>query len=320
MLRFVPIAFALALPASGQGFELSEVLPAPPVGDPLVELVNDGAIPLDTASVRLVVGVDDEPLPSAVVAPGGFVRIHVGVAGVDTPTDLFVPGLTQPALAADSVALYVEPGGPPPAGYLDDPANLVDFVQWGAPDQPFADVAQDANEWFFASTFVPAPFAGASVAWDGAGSASLDWFRDASPTLGGVNVQPSAALSKFGNQCSAFAAGPMLDAVSPPALGNVDFRIDFWTQSLNQPAILFFGTSTVTVPIFGGTCDFYVGGLFGQLAFVSPPSGMATFPVPVPDVPALLGQRFVVQVGVDNGFGPPFAPPADLSSALVIDV
>ena len=276
---------------------------------------------LDTASVQLAIGASFQNLPSTLLAPGAFVRVHVGVAGVDTATDLFAPALGAPDPAADSVALYDASANPPPPLFFDDPANVVDFVQWGAPNQPFASIAQTGGVWFFADTFVPAPAVGQALAWDGQGKQPSDWFRDASPTLGGPNVQPSADVTHFGFQCSPAAFGPMLNASSPPALGNVDFAIDLLTQSLGQPAILFLGTSTVSIPVLGGSCLFHAGGVFTQIPFTTPPSGAVSFPFPLPTSPVLIGLQFVAQAAVVNGFGLPAPfPGIDLSGALVVQI
>ena len=310
---FLVVAFAVA-----PSFEISEVLLAPAAGPQIVEIVNTGSVVLDTGELLLISGATFQQIPSTPVAPGQLVRLHIGVVGSNTPADLFLPAVGPADPVADSFALYAAPAGGVPPLYFDDPVNIRDFIQWGAPQQPFAGTAEAGLVWFFASTFAPTPGAGESLAWRGSGKQATDWFRDASPTLGLPNVQGTAAVMSFGSQCTPAAAGPALLAPLPPALGNQDFRIDFWTQSHLQPGLLFLGTQLTSVPVFGGLCQFHVGGLFAVAPFISQ-AGDTSFAAPVPDVPALLGQRVVMQVAVQNGFG--LAGMAtDLSPALVIDV
>ena len=313
------LLFATALAALGASdLELNEVLPAPAAGDPIVELANSGAIPCDTASVRLVVGGTSQVLPSTLLQPGALVRLHVGVAGVDTATDLFLPGVAVPSPVAASVALYVAGPVNPPGSFFADPDNMVDFVQWGAPFQAFATVAEAALVWFWADTFAGAPGGGQSLAFDGAGKQAEDWFRDAGPTPGQPNVQPTADAFVFGAPCSPAAFHPMLGTLTPPALGNLDFAVFLATQSVLQPGVLILGTSTGSIPILGGACTLHVAGIFKMLPILVPADGLQVFPFPVPEDAGLVGGRVVLQAALLNGFG--FDPGIDLSPGLVVDL
>ncbi len=320
MLSTSAVVIALLAPSDqSPPLEINELVLAPVAGAPIVELTNVGVAPVDSATAQLVVGNSAEQLPSVLLGPGAFVRVHVGVSGANSPSDLFVPTLANPAPNAGSVAVYVASPGPATSQFLQDPNNVADFVQWGAPFQLYSTVAEAARVWFFANTFVPAPVSGESMAWDGQGNQSMDWFRDTSPILGGTNVQPTAGVSQFGNQCTPAAAGPRLSAESPPALGNRDFRVDFWTQSINQPGILFIGSETTTRPVFGGTCSFHVDQIFSQIPFTASPSGSVNLPIPVPELPVLIGAKFVFGATIANGFGlGPFG--IDLSPALVVEL
>ena len=192
MTLSITALLALSAPAWAQGFAVNEVLIQPSTGAPVVEITNSGATTLDTADARVVIAATHEQLASVPLPPGGFVRVHVGVTGINTMSDLFAPTLAAPPLAAGSVALYEGQIVGNPADFFADPTHILDFVQWGGPDQAFADVAEFAGVWFGNHSFVPSPDVDESIAvWNGSGSVPLSWFRDTSPTLGDLNVQPT---------------------------------------------------------------------------------------------------------------------------------
>jgi hypothetical protein len=317
-LSWFPTLALLATVAHAQSFEISEVLPAPILGDPIVEITNVTDDVLDASDVRILIdGSTHQRLPSVNIAPGAYVRIHIGVSGTNTPTDLFTPDAGPLILQQGAVALYQGEVVGDLGTFFENSDHVVDFMQWGAPNQPLAGVAEAAWVWFFANTAIPAPFPTESLAWDEVGNQPGNWFRDISPTLGGPNVQPTASVTIFGGGCSPAAAGPAIGATSPPALGNKDFALSVWSQSQGEPALLFMGLSTTTIPVFGGDCFFHVDQVFRQTPFVIPSAGTYVLPAPIPEDPTLMGVEVVFGVAVANGFGLPVFG-IDLSPALVV--
>lgn len=306
-------------PLLAQSFKITEVLPAPIVGDPMVEITNLSDLPLDTSDARILIGGQThERLPSVLLAPGAFLRLHIGVSGTNSATDLFLPDVGPLLLQAQSVALFQGEIVGDLGVFFENPDHIIDFMQWGAPHQAAAGIAEAAWIWFFASTFIPAPFPTESLAWRGQGNQPQDWFRDTSPTLGGPSVQASAQVSALGIPCTPAALGPQLWANSVPALGNKDFRLDAAAQSVGQPALLFVGLDTTTIPVFGGSCFFHVDQIFKTVNFIVP-SGVRQFPLPIPEDPSLVGVQVVFQLAVINGFGIP-GQGISLSSAAVINI
>ncbi len=97
---------------------------------------------------------------------------------------------------------------------LDDPAtdlwiyrsspfgnsnNIIHGLQYGAGNIGRAALASGIGLWSGAETFAPAPPAGTTLAWDGFGNTSFDWYVDETPSLG------SADPDDFGTVASTLA-------------------------------------------------------------------------------------------------------------------
>ena len=185
--RVLPL-FLLAPFASAQFFidpELSEVLVQPlPGGHQVIEFVAGHQ--LVTAGHHLVLGSTTVAMPSVFVPQAGVVAIHLGVAGVDTSTDIHLP--TAPAITiADSVAWFrTTPSA--------NPGDLVDFVCWGGAVGPHVLTARLAGRWTtsLASAALPAAV-GATLANRRITRSSTNmvgpdaWYEDTTPTLGSEN-------------------------------------------------------------------------------------------------------------------------------------
>ena len=125
---------------------LNEVL-VHPVGydstDQLVEIANRDAAPVDLADWQICFQFVYWGLPSVLLNPGGKVIVHLNVAGIDSGTDLYTGPLGVMG-SADAMALYLPIGS---MADFDDPAFIVDFVQWGGGGMPRENVAVAAGIW-----------------------------------------------------------------------------------------------------------------------------------------------------------------------------
>ncbi|GEM_PF-3558602 len=316
MHRLIPLIFLVVAGLSPnslsgtQPFRINEVLPAPVVGASIIEVINISAAPADVSGFNLCWQFSYLGLPSAVLPAGGLLRVHLGASGTNTATDVFVPlGLPPLGTLAEGVSLYRPGSG---FTFFSNPANIVDFVQYGAGNQPRADVAQAAGIWPSTSAFVPAPGTGVTVAWDGDGEGAGDWFRDASPTLGAANLSPGAAALTVGPGCSAGAAS-VLGVNSAVALGNIDLALVLESAPASKPGLLFVGFGTVSLPVLG-ICTFYVNtspvGL--ELPIATDGSGGFTLPLLLDD-PLFIGVELGLQAIVANDV---FSPKFDMSNGL----
>lgn len=303
---------ALSGPTLAQGFLLAEISPLPASGDQIVEIVNAGPMAASLGGLNLCVQFSYRALPAVSVPSGGRVRVHVGVSGTNTAQDVFT-GPTFPSLdpLADGVSLY-KPG----AGFtfFDNPANILDFVQYGAAQQPRSDIAVSAGIWPSDADFAVAPGMGQSLAWDGAGHSASNWFRDASPTLGAPNLGATAVELVLGPGCSA-SVPPLLDLVSVPALGNLDLLLSASGGSPFAPSLLIVGLGSAAVPVLQSCLlqvDTSVAGVLLPLALDS--NGGLLLPVFLDDV-ALAGAPFALQLLSQPA--QPASPKFDLSNGLL---
>ncbi len=297
---------------------VTEVLPNPSGGgDQIVELTNVTGVNQDAAGWFICWQFLYYEIPSPhILAPGASVRLHVNSNGVDTASDLFMGAIFAPlGVAADAITLYVPGNGS--FAFFNNDNNIADAVQYGAGNQPRIGQAVNAGEWDSATAFAPSPALDVSVAYDGTGDASTDWFRDVSPTLGAPNVTPGSGASTVGTGCGAVSA-PVLTSVSHPAQGNQDFRIELDTSNPSSAALFWFNVGGPDfVPVHGGACTLHVpvGTPFFEFIFFTNGAGEINLPTTIPDNPSLPGLTLTFQYLVANA-GP--FPPFDMSNGLVL--
>jgi len=293
MLRTLLALTALACLGSAhtQDLRITEILPDQTGGDPVIELTNTGGAPLDPVGMNLCVQFQCYVLPSLALAPGDSVIVHAGVAGIDTATDVYTgAAFPAPGAVVEGVSLYLPGSGAP---FFANPANIVDFVQYGAGNQPQAGVAVAAGIWPSTVEFAQQPFPDISLAWDGFGEGASNWFRDATPTLGGPNLSATAGTTVVGTGCGAVVPAS-LTPTSVPAFGNIDFTLVMTSGQPNAPGLLFIGVGTASFPVLQ-VCSFHV----------NPQPLMLEFPVVMDGSGGMVLGLFiddVVVVGLEIGF------------------
>lgn len=181
----------------------------PEAGATAVEVLNVGALPVDLEG--LVISAQAMPwmTPAGVtLAPGDVAVFHLNASpapggppgadrlelngavatrsdsgpGTAAAYDIHVTTFVDLDPAGDSFCLFANMDD------FNDPANMLDFVQWGAPGQPGESVADSAGLWT-AGAYFPAALEGLSMQWRGTnhGASPEDFCAD-QPTLGAVNL------------------------------------------------------------------------------------------------------------------------------------
>ncbi len=302
-------------------FRMTEVLLRPafqPSPSQIIEITNTGNTSADLGQLQLCMQqFVSVKLADLIVPPGGSVRVHVGDSGIDTATDLWLPvGVPNLSITAGSLMLSSWQPVPFPPALCLDPANIVDFMQWGAPNQNGATVAVQAGRWLQASQFLPTTDLDVSLALGTSGGLAGNWFRDVTPTLGGPNVTPSARTEFLFPACSPLALPPMMTS-GTPALGNLDFTVDILHQVPFSPAIIYVGLGHQGTPIPSPfLCIFFVDQILTQISTTADAAGQISFPWPVPHQTSLIGIDLSLQtVFFDNLFP---QQPFQLSSGLAI--
>lgn len=190
---------------------ISEVLADPEgaqIAATAVEVLNAGALPVDLAGLVLSAQSTAWMMPEGIVLdpgdlavfrlnatpaagwPAGATRLDLNGAVVyrsdpgpflAASYDVFVTPFVDLNPAGDSFCLFANTDD------FSDPANMLDFVQWGASGQAGEAVADSAGLWT-AGDFFPATLEGMSIQWRGTnhGATSDDFCADP-PTLGSAN-------------------------------------------------------------------------------------------------------------------------------------
>ncbi|MEM7245463.1 MAG: lamin tail domain-containing protein [Acidobacteriota bacterium] len=176
------VLFALVPGARAQQPVLNEILydPIGP-GNHRIEILNPTAAPLDVGGYSLCVQVRYWSIPMGTTVPaGGTLVVRVDESGMDNPAEVFTgPWVTL--RANDSVGLYV-----PGTRDFGDPANIVDYVGWGAGGQAREDVAVAAGIWPL-DDFIPRVPEGSSLLYSGSGDEAAAWCEEPSPSIGAPN-------------------------------------------------------------------------------------------------------------------------------------
>lgn len=232
---FAAVANAQFLP----NLEISEILLQPQAGDHCRIEVIAANIPFSTSGYQLVVGASAFPLPSAAIAPFQPFVLHLGVNGISTTHDLYLPN--APALpASGSIALFR-------SNLINDPTQFLDYVAWGGATGPQAAMAVQAGRWLATSqscgvpALVGSTLANRRITRSTANLVGpLAWYDDSTPTFGSEN---DAAMT--------WAAGTGCVTVNPPTIGVVS-SIDPGPW-LGEPATLFVGNVTSFAVLALGT-------------------------------------------------------------------
>lgn len=290
---FPTIAAAQFLP----NLEFSEILLQPAPGDHCrIEIIAANA-PFSTGGYHLVVGTSSFLLPTASIAAAQPFVVHLGVNGIDTAHDFYLPG--APALpGSGSIALFR-------SSLINDPTQFLDYVAWGGASGPQAAMAVQAGRWSATSESCTVPaFIGSTLAnrrFTRSGGnlvGPLAWYDDRTPTFGSENdpamtwgvgvgcVTPNAPTLGV---TSSIDPGPWLGEVTTLFLGNV-----------SSFAVLAFGT-TATPPIPLGPIG--MPNCFAHLqvdATLLIPAGtpVTAYSYTVPVDPAFVGFEFLMQAFV----------------------
>jgi hypothetical protein len=179
----------VALPAlRAQELQLSEILYDPigaNTGQQAVEIQNPGAAPVAVGDLGYHLRYPPVawPFPAGSVVPaGGILVVRINTLGTNTSSEVFTGTGGQRNLRfTDSLALYR-------SSQFQDPANLVDFLEWGAGGQIGEAEAVAAGLWA-AGDFVGVGGMrpGATLARRDPAPGSASWCVDGSPTVGAAN-------------------------------------------------------------------------------------------------------------------------------------
>jgi hypothetical protein len=164
-------------------------------GRQVVEITNTGAteVQMGPSGYWLYFQPARWQFPPGVVIPSqGIVLVNINRPGTASANEFFTGISGMRALKSkDALALFR-------SNAFADPAEIVDFVQWGSVGNGGEDVAIAAGIWPTSSfVAVTSLREGSSLAYDGAGDQPSDWCVDGSPTLGAPNdgCTPSFARS-----------------------------------------------------------------------------------------------------------------------------
>ncbi len=137
-----------------------------------VELYNNGDLTLDLSEYFLCLG------------PGTYERVGNIVANGNVnlaPGEFLVLNYDRPD-ATGGLGLYMNNFG------FGDPANIVDFVQWGEAGSARENVAADAGIWTAGEFISVVGNENNSIIYDGTGETAADWQETGTQTLGEANI------------------------------------------------------------------------------------------------------------------------------------
>lgn len=279
--------------------ELSELLIQPLPNDHQAIEVIASNHPFQTTGHHLVLGATSLALPAVAVPSFGVLVIHLGVAGANTPADVFLPG--APALGvADSVAWFrTAPSA--------NPADLIDYACWGGAQGPHAATAVFAGRWTATPLTAQLPAAiGSSLANRRITRSAINivgpdaWYGDSTPTLGTEN---DPAMT-WGHAVGCVTANPpefgLFSSIDPgPWLGEA---ASFTIHPVPAVALLVLST-TPTPPIHLDVIGMplcFANVTIEATAVVPAALPFATFTYTVPVNPLLVGFEFYMQAFVPD--------------------
>ena len=295
------LSFALFAAAANAQFlpnlEISELLLQPAASDHCRIEVIAANVPFSTAGYHLVIGANSIALPNASIAPFQPFVVHLGVNGISTNHDLYLPG--APALpASGSIALFR-------SSLVNDPTQFLDYVAWGGATGSQAAMAVQAGRWSATSESCALPaLVGSTLAnrrftrSTGNLVGPLAWYDDRTPTLGSEN-----------DPAMTWAAGTGCVTTNPPNFG-VTSSIDpgpwlgetatLVLSNVTSFAVLALGT-TSTPPVYLGPIG--MPNCFAHLQvdatlLLTAGSPFTTYSYIVPVNPVFVGFEFVLQAFV----------------------
>lgn len=159
------------------------------LNDDIIELYNNGNQTVDLSNYWMCLG------------PGSYFRI--GDAAMTTILEgnvnlapgeflLISPATLEAPDNSGGLGLYINNSG------FANPDLIRDFVQWGAAGNARESVAVAAGIWT-TGDFIPTVNPGSSIAYDGNGDSSSDWYEDTTPTLGSGNNDSSGYTNNSDN-------------------------------------------------------------------------------------------------------------------------
>ncbi len=165
---------------------LNEVL-VDPVGDnsgnQQIEIRNLEASPMDLSDWQICFQFLYWPLPAGTtLGAGEHLVVHLNASGVDDAFHKYT-GPIGDLGPSDAFALYLPIAD---MAEFDDPAKIIDFVQWGASGQPRENVADAAGVWT-AGDFLATPGVGHSLERCSPDFGMGSWGETPDQTLGSVN-------------------------------------------------------------------------------------------------------------------------------------
>lgn len=294
-----------------QLFIINEIKP----GTSDIELRNIGVSgPASNSSICISTRTSQtySSLPNGGVVPNnGYVQVTLGVAGVNTPTRLFLPALPPLALSYGAIILYF---GPVPSSL-----NMQDYVSYGGATSNMLE-AYGMGLWTLSGS-APAPSSATqSLVYDGTGHGPDEWYVVSTPTIGSPNS--ISDMYPFGAGCNGGGPIPVLrrSVGQRPLLGTT-FNIETSPCPAGSPVALIIGAAQLAPPI-----DLSILGFTGCLLYVrtdviisgvSSASGTALVSLGLPASPPLVGSRFFCQWAVIDGSAPGGASFSNAAAVLI---
>jgi plastocyanin len=165
-------------------FRLTEVQYNEAAGHDKFEITNLGTAQSDFGRYRFAVGSTEVPISigNIPLPPGATLTVHTNESGVTTATDIYLPAIGPLDDVAGSVAVYVPNTVNP---LLDDPSQMIDYVEWGSGGQGNEATAVAANLWT-AGAVAPSVATGHTIEFCGTRNDHAGfWFDSPTPTFSG---------------------------------------------------------------------------------------------------------------------------------------
>jgi len=170
---------AMPPPAGVAEVVINEILP-----NGTVELKNIGTASVDISAYWLCNFPDYDQLQNVNLVCGNLMIAPGEIIAVDGLNDIIINS------TAGEMGLYID-------NSFGNSASIVDYVDWGTVGGGRSGVAIAAGIWTTGDV-VPSFATGESLAYDGSGDASTDWFANPSPNICMENGNPPVACTADG--------------------------------------------------------------------------------------------------------------------------